>query len=145
MNFNIDSKILEKLTHELKKNSYLEVGIFSDDRDANIGSKHELGLDGLSQRSFILFPLIYKQKELLSFFKNPSTHFRYISREGLDKWLKKLLKKSLGIIQESFDTGGFGYWKVLAISTILKKGNDKILIDTEQMMKSMQGFVRTKG
>lgn len=41
------------------------------------------------------------------------------------------------IEQEVFDTGGRGDWPPLAASTVTMKGHDKILVETEALMRSL--------
>ncbi len=156
---NVKLKVDENATDKLENlfNHYLKVGLlgekansFYEDKKtkktfALIGFFHEFGTRFMPQRSFLAFPLEMKKKNLFSliekmfakmmkagdlvaFATNPKVIF---SRIG---------EACLNIINEAFDTKGFGVWKPLAPNTIRRKiakttgrpspEDLKILIDT---------------
>jgi hypothetical protein len=155
----LNSKVLGDLTRELTKKQHIEIGIFSgyhtpktqkykvrqrvegNISNAEVGYEHETG-DHLPKRSFLLFPLVFKGNELLMFFRDPVKHFKFIAEYGLSKWLAKLNKSCLGIIDSAFETGGFGFWKALSPLTVRLKGHAQILLETGQLRKSIKGFIR---
>ena len=60
------------------------------------------------------------------------------------KHLKKGGIAGENLIDEAFDTGGFGTWPPISQNTAKKKGNDKILIETDQLHKSRVSKVINK-
>ena len=67
-----------------------------------------------------------------------------LSTKGMATTLKKLGQAAEEIIQQAFETGGFGHWKKLARATIRRKGSEAILIDKAVFRKSIASKVVTK-
>lgn len=126
VNANIDE--LTKLTRMLKEDYKVRVGIIGDKgtaehdtksglTNAQIGAFHEFGTEKMPQRSFLLMPLQEKLSEEIPKMK------KYIFKQFFDKKAPKqfymtLGSKALDIIEEAFNTNGFGEWKALTNSTI---------------------------
>ena len=123
-----------------------KVGIFSDDNarddggltNAQIGARHEFGVlsEGLPRRSFLKDPINLKRKELLS--KADKIIKANIDKNDGDVKIFELIGiYGESIVQEAFETGGFGTWQSLSQSTIDKKGSSQILIDSSQLRKAV--------
>ncbi len=146
-----DISKLQNIKKELLKKSYVKVGILGsknarDDKEtnANIGLKHEFGSasENLSERSFLRMPLNTKLKEKLKEINKDA--MQSLIKKDIVLFLKKLGVLSEEVIQNAFDTGGFGKWKPLSDITKQKKGFDKILIETTQLRKSITSEVVNK-
>ena len=59
-----------------------------------------------------------------------------LTKADVTQALKKGGIAGENLIDEAFDTGGFGTWPPISQNTAKKKGNDKILIETDQLHKS---------
>ena len=140
-----DTTGLEKIITGLKQNIALHVGVLgnNDSRssgasNATIGAKHEFGI-GLHKRSFLKEPLTIALPEEIDLAKNEIS--KEISLGDQDKAIKKIGVLCESIIQDAFDTGGFGRWEPLRPATIAKKGHDKILIETNQLRRSISSRI----
>lgn len=125
VNANIDG--LNNLMRMLKNDYRIRVGILgakaaaqhdSKSRltNAEIGAFHEFGTSRMPQRSFLMMPLEEKLSEEIPKLK------KYIFKQFFDKkaprkFFEYLGSKSLDIIEEAFNTNGFGQWKSLTAST----------------------------
>jgi hypothetical protein len=114
--------------------------------NAEIGLKHEFGL-GVPRRSFLELPLFVKSSDLMQCRKELQDVVFAGEGESLGKW--KHAYKMLGIyaeniIQEAFETGGFGQWQADSDITIAKKGSSMALIDTGQLRASITSDVVTR-
>jgi hypothetical protein len=141
----LDLTKLEKVQENLLKNFIVKVGILGSkdnreegDSNASIGLKHEFGSasEGIPERSFLRAPLIEKIPESLK--EIGQDYFDSLTNENIENFFEKLGIKGEEIIQEGFDTGGFGKWPSLSPKTIEKKGFDSILIGkTVQLRNSI--------
>lgn len=126
---------LNKLTRMLKDDKFLRVGIIGNKAtaqhgkdgltNAELGTYHEFG--GTSkhgkeqppQRSFLSMPL----KEQLKFDNAEMKEIKkvlwkqFFVKKSPDEFWQALMGKALDVIEEAFDTGGWGQWKPLATST----------------------------
>jgi phage gpG-like protein len=141
-----DFSQLEKLTRELDKNHFVDVGILgkggkmhpgSEINLAQLGAVHEFGrLDGsIPERSFIMMPIETHQKEI-------EAEARKNMQSRLEKQNVKGIFTDIGIaaeavIQDAFDTGGFGTWPDIQEATKKRKGSEAILIDTGELRRSI--------
>jgi hypothetical protein len=146
----LNFKGLNDFKKNLNKNIEVRVGILSgkddtrNDKNSNatIGLNHEFPAYSenprLPQRSWLRMPLFDK------------LNVNKIKDSGIQKDILEnkpmLFFKKLGIlceniIQEGFETGGFGKWKPLSEYTIAKKKSDQILINTAQLRKSVHSKV----
>lgn len=122
---NIDE--LNKLTQFLKEEYKVRVGILGSKAEAQhdnksgltnveIGTFHELGTENMPQRSFLMMPLQEKLSAEIPKMK------KYIFKQFFIKKAPKqfymaLGSKALDIIENAFDTEGFGQWKLLTKSS----------------------------
>lgn len=110
--------------------------------NAEIGMKHEFGMDGMPMRSFLRIPLIENFKDYLE------------EAGGMDKKvINEMIKtgtlvefvKKMGIIAErvvldAFHTGGFGKWPP---SDMRNKKNHETLVETQQLRNSITSDVKS--
>lgn len=101
--------------------------------NAEIGATHEFGSfsKGIPARSFLRMPIHAKSQQIL---REASVGVAGLLRSG--KFM--LILQRLGIaceivIQQAFDTHGFGKWKANAPSTIRRKKSSAPLIDSKQL------------
>jgi phage gpG-like protein len=139
---------LAKLIRMLKgKMPMAKVGVLAgnnarndENTNATIGAKHEFGLDGMPVRSFLRMPVMMKINSKLkeaNFFKG-----RWIKEVIEDGSFVKVVQK-IGVVgencvQDAFDSGGFGQWKV---SDMRYKTNHQTLVETTQLRKSITSEV----
>jgi phage gpG-like protein len=146
-----DFSKLEELIKKLKTKGYVDVGVLGNESSpdgeysvADYGAVHEFGsLDYdnyITQRSFIKMPIETKQNDVL---KDVKLNFEKNLAEGNVKQI--LIDIGLGcegVIQDAFDTGGFGIWRPIADETAKrKKGSTAILIDDGTLRKSITSKV----
>lgn len=122
---NIDE--LNKLTRFLKENYKVRVGILGNKASAEhdsksgltnveIGTFHEFGTSKMSQRSFLMMPLQEKlSKEIPKFKKYIFKQF--FVKKAPKEFYQELGSKALDIIEEAFNTSGWGQWKPLTASS----------------------------
>lgn len=138
---NVDG--LNRLIENVSTNLVAKVGIFGGaSRDgttnAQIGAFHEFGAfnKGLPRRSFLKDPISLKRKQLIK-------QVRKIIKSNISKpsGAKKIFEligiAGEAIVQEAFETGGFGTWEPLKQGTANKKGSSQILIDSSQLRKAV--------
>lgn len=136
-----NDKGLNDLIKEFNKKSYIKIGILGNKNNRDKGSNASIGLvheegspsDEIPARSFLKMPLLKKLESSLGDLK--------VKEMKIILLLKKIGIKGEEIIQEAFDTGGFGEWQKLSQKTIDKKGFDKKLIETTQLRKSITSEV----
>jgi len=144
INFKIDG--LERIRKNLEQTKLVaKLGIFGDkgkrDEDtkaanADIGAFLEFGTKKMPRRSFLLDPLTIKGKELTK--KTEQIIDRYIDEEnGIEKILELVGIYGESIVQEAFETGGFGAWEPIKEATANRKGSSQILIDSSQLRRSV--------
>jgi hypothetical protein len=129
-NIKIDLSGLQQLDKFLSNQKQALLGVFQaedarDDKNSNvaIGAKHEFGSfsENIPQRSWLRMPLKVKAKDIAGnaaiVIKNNLTN-----PKGVDIVAKSIGAAGLGVIQEAFDTKGFGQWKPNSPATIAAKG-----------------------
>lgn len=112
--------------------------------NAEIGEIHELGLvAGIPQRSFLKMPL---ETRLFSKIEAEKEKYYIALKNGkLYKWFEAIGLWAEEIIDEAFNTRGFGSWAPNSPVTIArKKGKDTPLIDTGQLKNSITSTVIEK-
>jgi phage gpG-like protein len=154
----VDLSLLYKLQKNLSisKKYYTKLGILSGKitrnneeqnsiNNAELGLIHEFGSRkrNIPARSFLRFPIEFKAKELTKFIANKEDIEKIIVKQGLKQVYKLLGVKGEAIIQEAFETKGFGTWLDNSPETIKQKGSDKPLIDTSQLRRSITSKVVT--
>ena len=139
-------KGFEDLKKNLKTNLVAKIGIFNDDSqrsdgdltNAEIGARHEFGVisEGLPRRSFLRDPIEIKKKELLKTAEGVIK--ANIDEEGgIEKIFELIGIAGEAIVQEAFESGGYGTWEDISERTATKKGSSQILIDSSQLRKAV--------
>lgn len=141
-----DTKNLDKLVRALKKGKLagVKIGIFgknsvrSDSKKTNatIGAYHEFGTRYLPQRSFLKMPITdHLSKELEQSGAFDEAALTAVVKSGSMKpWLDKVAICAEAVVQDAFDTGGFGKWKP---SDMRFKENHQTLVETTQLRNSI--------
>lgn len=139
----------EKLLKALKKGGQVRVGVLGnhDGRkngkgsNASIGLKHEFGLDGMPERSFLRMPIgshlqpfldkrgLFTEEALAKVFKLKS----------LTPWMEKIGIAAEECVQEAFATNGFGNWK--GWSNGYESNTGQILVNTTDLRDSISSQV----
>lgn len=120
---NIDLSKLETLKSSVADNYYAKVGILAGKaqqqhknttiKNVDLGLVHEFGSvsKNIPARSFLRMPLELKQEIIVAYLK---AHGHEVSEAMTKKELKKIIAqlgiKAEEIIQEAFETNGFGEW-----------------------------------
>ncbi len=107
-----------------------------------LGLIHEMGYPegNIPARSFLRMPLATRLPAEID--KIGRAVWRsLILMKGLVPALKQLGVLGENVVQEAFQTGGFGKWRPLKPATIRSKGSATILIDSAQMAKSVTSSV----
>ena len=145
-NIKIDLSGLQQLDKFLSNQKQALLGIFQsedarDDKESNvaIAAKHEFGSfsENIPQRSWLRMPVKVKAKDIAGnaaiAIKNNLTN-----PKGADIVAKSIGAAGLGVIQEAFDTKGFGQWKPNSPATIAAKGGKNTpLIDKAEFRQSI--------
>jgi len=152
---NVDLNLLKKLQKNISEKYYTKVGILAgkttreveEDQtinNAELGLIHEFGskTENIPARSFLRFPLEFKGKALTNLIvKDKEKIQKVIANDGLKSVYKKLGAAAEAIIQEAFETGGFGQWPDITEATKKRKKSSSILIDTGQLRRSVTSKV----
>lgn len=155
---NLDGlKGLKKLFQDASKVS-VDVGIFKQNdartdplgvadstSNVEIGFKHEFGVgsEGVPQRSFLWVPLSGRLAKVIE--ENRAGLEDTLVSEGPAAVANDLGLMGEGIVDEAFDTGGWGSWAPNSPKTVAIKGHGQPLIDTTQLRESVSSRVVKKG
>lgn len=104
--------------------------------NAEIGVKHEYGLDGMPIRSFLRMPLMnYLQKfmEKNGAFDKKAMD-EVIKQKSIFGFMEKIGITAVEVVNEAFNTGGFGQWKP---SNMERKKVHQTLVETQQLRNSI--------
>lgn len=105
-----------------------------------IAAKHEFGL-GVPRRSMLRMPLHLHGDKVVAAAKADAARSLREAARAPKKTAEKVLKRvgiaAEGLVDEAFETGGFGSWKPLAPLTVELKGSAAILIDTAQLRRAV--------
>lgn len=114
--------------------------------NVEIGIAHEYGVKGsksggwkIPPRSFLWMPLSLHLIEYVN--QKADVIKRYLNMADVKSCYVLLGIIAENVVQEAFNTGGFGSWEKLKQSTIDRKGSSSILIDTGQLRKSITSRV----
>ncbi len=141
---------LDKLKNSLKPDKIptVKIGILgasgrsdSSETNADIGAKHEFGMDGMPQRSFLRMPLttqLEKQIEKSGLF-NEDAIKEMIRTGSAVSLMKKVAICAEAVVQEAFATGGYSQWPAHAPGYTNETG--EILINTTQLRNSISSVV----
>ena len=132
-----DFSKIEALIADLKEKHFVDIGVFESgvtpggQSIAEYGAYNEFGSitrpDHPPKRSFIRMPLSEHGDKIVNYVEKHA-------REHLEASDVKAIFEDIGIggesvIQEAFDTRGFGTWPENKPSTVARKGSDTPLID----------------
>lgn len=145
----LDDNRLQKLIKSLKgKVPKVRIGVLGDKdarqgtekTNAEIGAKHEFGLDGMPQRSFLRMPLnnflmnyIEKNKGF-----DEDVLSKVIKEGSIRVWVGMVGGIAEEVVQEAFNSGGFGQWKP---SNMEHKKVQLTLVETQQLRNSISSEV----
>lgn len=109
--------------------------------NATIGAKHEFGMDDLPVRSFLRMPISEKMQTALekAGLYEANVLKQAMSEKSIDPILVKIGIVAESIVQEAFDTRGFGQWKE---SNMDHKKNHQTLVETTQLRKSITSALK---
>lgn len=118
----------------------IEIGIFNHEL-AQIGSYHEFGTVKMPKRSFLRMPL---QRYLPEVIEQNSGEFtdevlqEIMEGSSVMPWAQIVGDLAYQTVMDAFATEGFGNWKKLAPSTLSRKQNDQILVETGAMRDAIE-------
>jgi phage gpG-like protein len=143
------TEIEKKLLSKIKENIHARVGILEETSEreestitnATIGMLHELGVPekNIPKRSFLYEPIKNNKKKIQEFIKKEIQKNKDNYHLALDKIGMHILEN---YVKEAFITKGFGTWPDISEKTKQRKGNDKILMDTERLVRSLSSDVK---
>lgn len=120
-----------------------QVAAFSSDEgltNPQIAAKHEFGV-GVPRRSTLRMPFhVHGDRVLKDAAADAREQMKTIAknpRRAAKKILDRVGIAGENLVQEAFDTRGFGSWPPNAPATIALKGSDAPLIDTAQMRRAV--------
>lgn len=163
--------VTNRIIKELEKGYVIEVGIMGEQAaavhkeedekgnlvmpkrpltNAFLGAIHEYGSveRNIPARSFLRMPL--ESRFPLIIRANAKSLVEYLAQGRFKEWLIKLGLKAENIVNEAFNTSGWGMWPALKQSTVRrrKKGkkynNPLPLLDTGQLSSSISSRVVNK-
>jgi len=145
-----DFSKLENLLKGLKTKMSVRVGVFKEattpdgEKVASYGADNEFGVPErrIPERSFIRMPIETKAEKI-------AADVGKRKRDRIEQGNIRGIFEDIGlaaeaVIQEAFDTRGFGTWKENAEMTIDKKGSDAPLIDQGLLRRSITSKVVEK-
>lgn len=141
-----NNKPLEDLKKRFFTKEMVKIGILyeSKQRDdgfanAEIGVIQEFGsiTDNIPPRSFLRMPIETHVKEVMNYMAKNKEARNAFEKGDKKKLLDILGLKVLDIIQQAFESRGFGQWAPNAPSTIAQKGSDFPLVNTSQLRRAI--------
>lgn len=150
MSEGLNTKNLEQFLKALKgKLPSVHVGILGaknsrekgQKTNAEIGAKHEFGLDGMPVRSFLRVPI---QDNLQKYLDEAGLNNNKVLAQSVKQGNILMLLQKIGVVAEAivsdaFDTGGFGRWKA---SNMNRKKVKQTLVETQQLRNSITSEVK---
>lgn len=112
----------------------------TENTNASIGAKHELGEAGMPVRSFLRVPItenLQKYLESAGAFTQDALA-KVIKDKSLTPWVTSIVLTAETIVHDAFDTGGFGKWKP---SIMKNKEVKQTLVETQQLRNSITSEV----
>jgi len=117
----------------------------SSTTNAEIALTHEMGSfsNKIPRRSFLKDPIDFRINRIID--KTQELINKYITEQGgAEKILTLIGLEGEAIVQEAFETSGYGQWSSLSPSTIEAKKSSAILIDTSQLRSSVTSETRDR-
>lgn len=111
--------------------------------NASLGAIHEFGTSKMPMRSFLRVPIADNlQKRLDNAGAFTEEEMKEVIRQGsFTPWLEKLAIIGEGIVQDAFDSGGFGKWPAWKTKGY-SNNTGQILVDTQQLRNSISSEVK---
>ncbi len=139
------SDVLKTLKEELSKGLTVKVGILGStdarpDGTSNleIGAKHELGLEGMKQRSFLRLTYMLKSEDFKKYLeKNREKFLALILGSGIEAALAEMGRFWVEEVQNTFEAEGYGNWPAISQAWAEEKGFDTILTHTGELKRSI--------
>lgn len=136
---------LDDLRGKLAKGYSARIGILNNLKYpdgtsvALVGSVQEFGsiTNNIPPRSFLRMPLTEKRKKLLKDIGKSQGIAKFIDGGNIEKLFQTIGAIGVGIVQQAFETKGFGKWAENKPQTAKRKGSDSPLIDTGLLRKSV--------
>ena len=102
---------LQKIAKAMKaKPPMAKIGIMGG-RNAEIGAIHEFGTVTTPQRSFLRIPLTEHLSRYMTDAKFSETDLKKVIQQiNLQPWTEIIAETAKKLIDDAFDTGGFGKW-----------------------------------
>lgn len=145
--------MLNKFAESISKKHIVKVGILGnkDNRkeaglsNATVGLAHEFGTftgkkEKIPKRSFLRMPLTTKSQSILKYLDNNKT-LKLVGEGNFRQVFKNLGIACEKVIQEAFETSGWGSWAPNTRMTVALKKSKKPLIDTAQLRRSITSKV----
>lgn len=116
--------------------------------NGELGAIHEFGSisRGIPARSFLRYPIQFHFPMWLK--KNSKNFVKFLLQGRYLQWFEIMGGAAENIVQNAFDTSGFGMWKPLKPSTLKSRKKSKIegesalpLIDTGELRRSITSEV----
>lgn len=141
----------ERMTADFKKHS-VRIGIFADNdpfKRANIAAIHSRGVPSrnLPEREFLKRSVNYSKDKIEAYITNIAQGVVHLASSG--KMVYPLLN-GLGrytvdnVVVDYLEHNGYGELEPLKATTIMKKGNNKILQDKLHLIKALTSKVGDK-
>lgn len=151
LNIKMNFDGLEKLKKAFSRKYEVRVGIFGSEAKRDDGgfiNNPELGVvqefgsksKNIPARSFLRMPLELKMKDLVKWLQRQNWE-EAIIEDDIESILEKLGLKAENVIDDAFDTKGFGQWASNKPATIKRKGSDAPLIDLGELRRSITSRV----
>ena len=143
----IETKGLDQLIKAMDSKATVRIGVLrggsrtDGSTNAAILLKHEFGEEGLPIRSPIRVPLMDNLQQYLEeagAFDEASFE-KVVDSGTFHNWLEKIGLVAEKVIQDAFDTGGFGKWPP---SNMKLKKNHQTLVETQQLRNSITSEVK---
>lgn len=112
--------------------------------NAQVGAIAEFGTSKSGPRSFLRVPLmdeLSRRLESSGAFGKKALR-EVIAAGSLAPWMLKVCTVAEGVVQEAFDTSGFGKWRPLKPETLARKTVKQILVETQQLRNSITSEVK---
>lgn len=139
----IDTRGLDQLILSMSNRiPDIKIGIIGDSArsdgklaNAEIGAIHEFGLGGHPERSFLRVPLRTQMPVKMKSAKMDRAALMRVLKSGnLTPWCQKIAVIAEAVVQEAFETGGYGEWEP---SDMKNKKIQMTLIETTQLRNSI--------
>lgn len=110
--------------------------------NAQVGAAHEFGTATIPQRSFLRVPIAdHLEKKLENSGAFDKETLALVVKQGDARpWMKKVAITAEAIVQEAFETGGFGKWPPWKDPNYHNDDN-RLLVDTRQLRESISSEV----